>query len=191
MFPETAVAFQALSARLQMLQGDRVEPMATPEDKLRSLNVGAACAALCIFAAPVSPARAADAFYMGTWTLSAAETAPWADPARKQENGEPTGLLGKTVIFKDKEIAGPQPFVCRSPRYKISDFTADLLFQGAFEEMHFRNASTDPNKIALSLGFSTEKTKTLETGCEIDFHFVDEATAKAGLNDYVYTLKRQ
>jgi hypothetical protein len=33
--------------------------------------------------------------------------------------------------------------------------------------------------------------KTLETGCEIDFHFVDEATAEIGLNDYVYTLKKQ
>ena len=33
--------------------------------------------------------------------------------------------------------------------------------------------------------------KTLETGCEIDFHFVDATTAKIGLNDYVYTLKKQ
>ncbi|MGO9474440.1 MAG: hypothetical protein ACLPWS_13725 [Rhodomicrobium sp.] len=151
---------------------------------MRSSILGAACAALCIFAAPAGPARAADAFYMGTWRLSAAVEAPWADPARKHESGE-------TVVFSEKEIAGPQPFVCKEPRYKISDFTADLLFQGAFEEMHFRNASADPSKIALSLGFSAGKTKTLETGCEIDFHFVDESTAKAGLNDYVYTLKKQ
>jgi hypothetical protein len=33
--------------------------------------------------------------------------------------------------------------------------------------------------------------KTLETGCEIDFHFVDAATVEIGLNDYVYTLKKQ
>ncbi|MGO9171473.1 MAG: hypothetical protein ACLP7P_05870 [Rhodomicrobium sp.] len=158
---------------------------------MRSLSLGAAYAALCIFAATVTPVRAADAFYMGTWKLSAAVEAPWADPAQKHESGEPAGLLGETVIFREKEIAGPQPFVCKATRYKISDFTAELLFQGAFEEMHFRNASTDPNKIALSLGFSAEKTKTLETGCEIDFHFIDETTAKAGLNDYVYTLKKQ
>ncbi len=29
----------------------------------------------------------------------------------------------------------------------------------------------------------------LETGCELDFHFVDDATAEIGINDYVYTLK--
>jgi hypothetical protein len=33
--------------------------------------------------------------------------------------------------------------------------------------------------------------RTLETGCEIDFHFVDAATAEIGLNDRVYTLKKQ
>jgi hypothetical protein len=30
-----------------------------------------------------------------------------------------------------------------------------------------------------------------ETGCEIDFHYVDATTARLGLNDHVYTLKKQ
>jgi hypothetical protein len=42
-----------------------------------------------------------------------------------------------------------------------------------------------------SLGFAGKSIKTLETGCEIDFHFVDDATAEIGLNDHVYTLKKQ
>ena len=33
--------------------------------------------------------------------------------------------------------------------------------------------------------------RTLETGCEFDFPFVDETTAEVGLNEYVYTLKKQ
>jgi hypothetical protein len=33
--------------------------------------------------------------------------------------------------------------------------------------------------------------KTLETGCESDWHFVDPSTVEIGLNDSVYTLKRQ
>jgi len=66
-----------------------------------------------------------------------------------------------------------------------------MLFQGAFEEMQSRNKSVDPDKLAASLGFTGKKIRTLETGCEIDFHFVDAATAEVGLNDYVYTLKKQ
>lgn len=29
-----------------------------------------------------------------------------------------------------------------------------------------------------------------QSGCGIDAHFVDDATAEIGLNDYVYALKR-
>ena len=43
----------------------------------------------------------------------------------------------------------------------------------------------------MASGFSGGGIKTLETGCEIDFHFVDATTAKIGLNDAVYTLKKQ
>ena len=46
-----------------------------------------------------------------------------------------------------------------------------MLFQGAFEEMQSKNESIDPNKLATSLGFAGKTAKTLETGCEIDFHF--------------------
>ena len=75
---------------------------------------------------------------------------------------------GKTIAFKAKEIAGPRPFACTTPHYKISDFTADLIFQGAFEQMQSNNKSVDPNKIAASLGFLGNSIRTLETGCEID-----------------------
>jgi uncharacterized protein YdaL len=88
-------------------------------------------------------------------------------------------------------LAGPQPFACKKPHYKVKDYTADMVFQGAFGEIQAKNKSADPRKIAASLGFPAAGIKTLETGCEIDFHFVDGATAKAGLNDYVYTLKKQ
>ena len=66
-----------------------------------------------------------------------------------------------------------------------------MIFQGAFGEMQSSNKAADPNKIAASLGFSGTSIKTLETGCEIDFHFVDVTTAEIGLNNYVYTLKKQ
>ena len=44
---------------------------------------------------------------------------------------------------------------------------------------------------AASLGFTGPSIKTLETGCEVDFHFVDRTTAAIALDDYIYTLKKQ
>ena len=43
----------------------------------------------------------------------------------------------------------------------------------------------------MSLGFAGAPTKTPETGCAIDFHFVGDTTAEVGLNNYVYTLKER
>jgi hypothetical protein len=59
--------------------------------------------------------------------------------------------------------------------------------------MHTRNKSVDPNKVAASVGFQGKSWKSLQTGCsnELDYHFVDDKTAEFGLNNYLYTLKKQ
>ena len=57
--------------------------------------------------------------------------------------------------------------------------------------MRDNDKSVDPLKLATSLGFTGTSFKTLETGCEIDWHFVDSATAEVAFDDYVYTLKKQ
>jgi hypothetical protein len=150
-----------------------------------------ACVIACPVLAQVVPSNAADSFYIGKWKLAGAVVAPWADLKQKPDSAEQSRLIGKTIVFKAKEIAGPQPFACKTPHYKESDYTADMIFQGAFEQMQSKNKSVDPNKLAASLGFAGSSIKTLETGCEIDFHFVDAATAEIGLNDHVYTLKKQ
>jgi hypothetical protein len=68
-----------------------------------------------------------------------------------------------------------------------------MLFQGAFGEMHARDKSVDPAKVAATLGFRGSLWKTLETGCgnELDYHFLDAGTSAFGLNNYVYILKKQ
>jgi hypothetical protein len=100
-------------------------------------------------------------------------------------------LIGKTVTLLPKEITGPKVFACKGPHYKLSDFTADMLFQGELGEMHDSDKSKDPQKLAAALGFTGTTFKTLETGCEIDWHFVDPSTVEIGLDNYVYTLKKQ
>jgi hypothetical protein len=150
-----------------------------------------ACFLTCIGLAMGALAKAADPRYLGNWKITGTAVAPWADPKQKPDSPERSRLLGKTIVFKPREIAGPPPFACKAPHYKESDFAADMIFQGAFGEMQSKNKSVDPDKLAASLGFTGKNIKTLETGCEIDFHFIDAATAEIGLNDYVYTLKKQ
>ena len=143
----------------------------------------------------VFPACAADNFYLGTWKIVSAVVAPWYDTAsRKPTSTEMKGLVGKSITIEAKGIRGPRELACTGVRYVIKEYPADMLFQGAFGEIHERDKLADPVKIAASVGFRGASTwKTLETGCgvEIDYHFIDPATAAFGLNDYVYTLKKQ
>ena len=150
-----------------------------------------ACLLTCIGLGMGELATAADPLYLGNWKISGAVAAPWADPKQKPDSAEPARLLGKIIVFRPREIAGLPPFACKAPHYKQSDFAADMIFQGAFAEMQSNDKSADPNKLAASLGFTAKSIKTLQTGCDIDFHFVDTATAEIGLNDAVYTLKKQ
>lgn len=139
----------------------------------------------------IGSAAAADPFYLGSWTLTSAVVAPWVDPHRKPDDAERVRLMGKTVVLKPREISGPNPFACAKPQYKVTDYGPDMLFQGAFDEMRRADKKVDPKALAASLGFSGSRIRTLETGCEIDVHFVDDTTAEIGLNDRVYTLKKR
>ncbi|QAU42650.1 hypothetical protein XH86_11810 [Bradyrhizobium guangdongense] len=134
---------------------------------------------------------ATDPFYVGSWTLTTAVVAPWADPHRKPDDAERARLIGKTVVLKAREISGPRPFACVKPQYKVTDYGPEMIFQGAFDEMQHADAKADPKALAVSLGFTAARIRTLETGCEIDIHFVDDTTAEIGLNNYVYTLRKR
>jgi hypothetical protein len=137
-------------------------------------------------------ASAADPFYIGTWKIASAAAAPWQDPYRS-DLAEMKSLVGKTVLIQTKAIVGPYQIACKGPRYQVKDYPADMLFQGAFGEMQRRDKSADPARIAAKLGFRGSSWKTLETGCgnELDYHFLDPGTADFGLNNYVYTMKKQ
>lgn len=148
---------------------------------------------LACFVLIATLAVAADPFYLGTWKIASAVQAPWADPLHKDDEAEMKSLVGKTVVFKAAEIAGPRQVACKGPHYQVKDYPADMLFQGAFDEMRRKDRKADPEKLAAKLGFKGKSWKTLETGCatELDFHFINPSTTTFGLNNYVYTLKKQ
>ncbi len=144
-------------------------------------------------AALVQNASAADAFYLGTWKIVSAAVAPWwNEPGRKPDPAESRTLVDKTVTITAKGIQGPHAVDCPKVRYEVKEYPADMLFEGAFGEMQARDKSVDPAKVAASVGFHGSHWKTLETGCgnEINYHFLDPATAAFGLNNYIYTLKK-
>jgi len=139
-------------------------------------------------------AAAADPFYIGTWKITSARVAPWqSGPPYASDLSETKSLVGKTIFIQSRRIAGPGILACRAPDYRVRDYPAGMLFQGGFDEMHRRNPSADPAKLAAGLGFHGNSWKTLETGCanELDFHFLNPSTAAFALNNYIYTLKKQ
>lgn len=148
-------------------------------------------AVLVLRVAADTRADAADPPYLGAWKVTGAVVAPWANTRHEPDGTERARLMGRTIVFKSGAIAGPQPFACRAPHYRLIESSADLLFQGAFDEMHRRDGSANPGKIAAGLGFTGTTVRTLETGCEFEFHFVDASTAQVGLNDTVYTITKQ
>jgi hypothetical protein len=149
-----------------------------------------ACCALALLALC---SLAADVFYLGTWKIDSAVVAPWWMDRVKPDAAEMTSLVGKTIIVTRTGIAGPRQLACKGPKYEVKEYPADMLFQGMLGEMHERDKSVEPIKVAATLGFHGSRWKTLETGCgnELDFHFIDLATATFGLNNYIYTLKKR
>ena len=151
------------------------------------------CLALAGAVLLVPALRADDAFYLGAWKITSATIAPWADRERRPDTAEIKSLVGKTVTFEKHRILGPRQVACPDPKYALKDYPADMLFEGAFGEMHERDKSIDPAHVAATLGFKCSSWKTLETGCgnEINWYFIDATTAAIGLNDTVYILKKQ
>jgi hypothetical protein len=141
----------------------------------------------------VGAIRAADEFYIGRWKIDSAKVAPWWTGRGLPDAAESKALAGKTITIGATAILGPGILACPGPRYKVVEVPAEGLFQGAFDEMHRRDPSADPSKLAAKAGFDGKSWKSLQTGCanEIDFHFVSPAIAAFGLNNYVYVLKKQ
>jgi hypothetical protein len=137
--------------------------------------------------------RAADTTYLGTWKIVSAVEAPWGGPNYKPDPENMKPLVGKLLVFKPHEISGPGIMECKDPNFRVVDVPAEGLFQGAFEEMQYNDKSVDPTRMAQKFGFRGTHWKSLQTGCanELDFHFVDPATAEFGLNDWIFTMKKQ
>lgn len=120
--------------------------------------------------------------YLGDWTIVSAELAPWAGLAEGPRSLDVDALRGKAITFAAKNIRAPRPLGCTGAKYKVESYSPDMLFEGGL---------TDPENQAASLGFQSTTIPTLIAGCEVEFHFIDSATALFGLNDSIYRMQRK
>ena len=121
--------------------------------------------------------------FLGKWTITTSQPAPWSGPGDKPVESDLKALIGHDVTFLKDRIDAPSPLRCRKPHYEITAYTPDMLFQGSL---------TDPDKQANALGYG-KSIITLETGCEgaFDFHFMNDDSAMFGLNNRLYRLERK
>ena len=127
--------------------------------------------------------------------IESAVGAPWQDPYRsdiaemkslaRQDRGDP----GKSDHWSGRQV------VCQGPALSGQGLSRRHALRRRIrrDAAVRRCKSADPSRIAAKLGFRGSSWKTLETGCgnELDFHFLDPATADFGLNNYVYTMKKR
>jgi hypothetical protein len=130
---------------------------------------------------------AADPFYFGTWKVASAAVAPWWQEKGPPDAKESKTLVGKTFQIGSKAITGPRQVACKNPQFEVKLTPADFLFEGMLENIR------DQPKALASMGFTGKQWRTVITGCanELEFHFMNDVTAAIGLNNYIYTLRKQ
>lgn len=142
-------------------------------------------ASLALLIGIAAPLQAAEPDFYGTWQITGAQPAPWIKPGEDVfDAAEQRRLIGSKVVFRKLRIDGLSPLGCVRTRYRRFEAAPDYLFQSGL---------TDPVPQARALGFHLRTIPTLETGCagDIDFHFADPTTALFGLNNMIYTLRKQ
>jgi hypothetical protein len=134
-----------------------------------------------------SAARPGNPFF-GTWKTATAQVAPWwTDPGPPpQMNPE---FQNTPIVFAAGKSSGPSIVTCRAPIYTIDFMRPRALFEGHLQ---------DPAKEAAALGFTSDDIIKMNLSCtddnkdvSLDFPMADEDTILLGLDNMIYTLKRQ
>jgi hypothetical protein len=100
-------------------------------------------------------------------------------------------LIGQTIAFGPKTVAGPKPLGCWKPVYATRQDGPDMLFQGSLAEPDRAGKPRDAATLARGLGMTSATIATLEVGCsEVEFHALAPDVLVFGLDNRVYTVRR-
>jgi hypothetical protein len=126
--------------------------------------------------------------FFGTWKTAGAQVAPWwTEPGAPPEmNSE---FQNTPIVFAAGKSTGPTIVTCKAPTYADSLVRPRTLFEG-----HLRDIEADIK----ALGFTGEEITQLNLSrtddnkdVSLDFPMVDDKTILLGLDNMIYTLKRQ
>jgi hypothetical protein len=153
-------------------------------------------APICMICVALSPAHADDFPFAGTWKITGAAVAPWEDPDNPMitDDGERYG--GKLVTIAPGRMKGPDLLGCGRTETSVEKLPFAGLFEGGLAADPKNPAAPSDEgkakKLALELGFASEPVPTLFQGCsEISLHLRDADTLLFGLNNRIFTMKRQ
>lgn len=134
-----------------------------------------------------SVARPGNPFF-GTWKTATAQVAPWWTEPGAPPQMDPE-FQNTPIVFAASKSSGPPIVACKAPIYTIDIMHPRALFEGHLQ---------DPAKEAAALGFAGEDITKMNFNCtddnkdvSLDFPMVDDNTILLGLDNMIYTLKRQ
>jgi len=154
-------------------------------------------AALALFLAPAALAHADDFPFAGTWKITGAVHAPWEDPAHPMITDDEQRYDNTLVTISKDSMKGPDLLGCGKTEITVETLPFAGLFEGGLAADPKDPSGGDydevkAKKLALELGFTAEPVPTLYQGCsEISLHLRDASTLLFGLNNRIFTMKKQ
>ena len=142
------------------------------------------------------PALADEAAFFGKWKISGAVKAPWEDPDHPMMTDDVELYSGKIVDISKGRMTGPDLVGCGATMLTVEALPYAGLFEGGLAS-NPKNAADaydieKARRLAGELGFTAEPVESLFHGCsEIILHRRDPQTLLFGLNNRIFTLKKQ
>ena len=142
------------------------------------------------------PVLADNAGFQGIWEITRVSVAPWEDQTRPLVTDDAERYTGKVVTIGEDTIAGPDLLGCGKTELKIEALPYSGLFEGMLaadpKNPAGPNDEAKAAKLALDLGFKAEPVPSLFQGCsEIILHRRDDRTLLFGMNNRIFTLRKQ
>ncbi|WP_158815561.1 hypothetical protein [Methylocapsa sp. S129] len=159
-----------------------------PCPHLSRLAIVAACA---IVGAIANPAAAQERF-AGHWAIAGAVVAPWASDLKDAaDEADAKRLIGSHLTIAPHVFNAPEPLGCARPTYAFRNAAADGLFEGSLNA-DGAGKPADPVVAARALGMNQKMARAMTASCsEVEFVLIDPDTVLFGLNNRVFTVKRE
>jgi len=142
------------------------------------------------------PALAGEADFYGSWKITESVKAPWEDPANPMTTDDPAEYTGKVVEIAKGRMTGPDLMGCGETSLSVDSFPYAGLFEGGLGVKPGDPAApydeAKARRLAEGLGFAAEPVESLIHGCsELILHRLDAKTLVFGLNNRIFTMKKQ